>query len=116
LGCSRVAVLRGEDVLSPSPPLVEHPGSWWAVVPRRGLKTKRQRTAHRITHTNNLIRPRAGFAPGKKEAEKDLSKAAAAIDCVAFLTDRLAPSLPKAESDRLRAMVADLQINYAKLT
>ncbi len=56
------------------------------------------------------------LAPGKEEAEKDLAKAAAAIDCVALLTEKVIPSLPKAESDRLRAMVADLQINYAKLT
>jgi len=55
------------------------------------------------------------LGPDGKTA-KDLAKAATAIDCVAFLADRLAPSLPEAESHRLRAMVADLQINYAKLT
>lgn len=54
------------------------------------------------------------LAPDKKEAEKDLAKAAAAIDCAALLTDRLAPSLPEAEARRLRAMITDLQINYAK--
>jgi hypothetical protein len=56
------------------------------------------------------------LAPGKEEAEKDLTKASAAIDCVAFLVEKVVPSLPKEEADRLRAMVADLQINYAKLT
>jgi len=55
------------------------------------------------------------LAPGKEEAEKDMAKAAAAIDCVALLADRLTPFLPRAEADRLKAMVADLQINYAKL-
>ena len=54
------------------------------------------------------------LAPGKKEAEKDMTKAAAAIDCAALLADRLAPSLPEAEARRLRAMITDLQINYAK--
>lgn len=56
------------------------------------------------------------LAPGEEEAKKDLTKAASAIDCVTFIADRLAPSLPRADADRLRAMVADLQINYAKLT
>jgi len=54
------------------------------------------------------------LAPGKEEAEKDLAKASAAIDCVAFLAERLAPYVPHEESRRLRAVVADLQINYAK--
>lgn len=54
------------------------------------------------------------LAPDKKEAEKDLAKAATAIDCAALLTDKLAPSLPEAEARRLRAIITDLQINYAK--
>lgn len=56
------------------------------------------------------------LAPGKEESEKDMVKAAAAIDCVAFLAEKIAPSLPAEEAGRLRAMVADLQINYAKKT
>ena len=56
------------------------------------------------------------LAPGKKEAEKDLARAAAAIDCVSFLAERLSPYIPDAESRRLRALVADLQINYAKVS
>ena len=54
------------------------------------------------------------LAPGKGEAEKDMVKAAAAVDCVAFLADKVAPGLPAEKAGRLRAMVADLQINYAK--
>jgi hypothetical protein len=54
------------------------------------------------------------LAPGKEDAEKDLVKAAAAIDCVSSLSNTLTKSLPEAEASRLRAMVADLQINYAK--
>jgi hypothetical protein len=54
------------------------------------------------------------LAPGKEEVEKDLVKASSAIDCVSFMVDRLAPSLPEAEASNLRSMVADLQINYAR--
>lgn len=54
------------------------------------------------------------LAPGKEETEKDLAKASAAIDCVAFLAERLAPYVPQEESRKLSAVVADLQINYAK--
>jgi hypothetical protein len=54
------------------------------------------------------------LAPGKEGMERDLVKAAATIDCVVFLAEKLAPSLPEGEASRLRAMVADLQINYAK--
>jgi len=56
------------------------------------------------------------LTPGKDEPEKDLVKAADAIDCVSFLVERLVPTIPEAEAGRLRAMVTDLQINYAKLT
>ncbi len=52
--------------------------------------------------------------PGRREVEKDMRKAAIAIDCAAFMADRLAPRLQEAEARRLRAMIADLQINYAK--
>ena len=35
--------------------------------------------------------------PGKQEAEKDLVKAAAAIDCISVMVDKLAPRLPEEE-------------------
>jgi hypothetical protein len=54
------------------------------------------------------------LAPGKEDVEKDLAKAATAIDCVAYMTEKIASSLPEEEASRLRAMVADLQINYAR--
>ncbi|MGD2200243.1 MAG: DUF1844 domain-containing protein [Candidatus Bathyarchaeota archaeon] len=54
------------------------------------------------------------MTPGKEEAEKDMSKAAKAIDCVSFMVDKLAPSLPEQELVNLRSMVSDLQINYAR--
>lgn len=56
------------------------------------------------------------LAPGKEDLERDMVKAAAAIDCIALIAEKLAPSLPEYEAGKLRAMVADLQINYAKQT
>ena len=56
------------------------------------------------------------LTPGKEEAEKDLAKAAAAIDCITVMVDKLAPRLPEEELTSLRALVADLQINYARQT
>jgi len=55
------------------------------------------------------------LAPGKDEVEKNLKKAASAIDCAAYLSQKVSPYLPPEEADRLMAMIADLQINYAKM-
>ncbi|MBS7638438.1 DUF1844 domain-containing protein [Candidatus Bathyarchaeota archaeon] len=52
--------------------------------------------------------------PEREEPERDMGKAALAIDCAAFMADRLAPRLPETEARRLKAMITDLQINYAK--
>jgi len=41
-------------------------------------------------------------------------KAAAAIDCITVMVDKLAPRLPEGELASLRSLVADLQINYAR--
>ncbi len=54
------------------------------------------------------------LSPGKSEVEKDMAKAQSAIDCVAFLTEKIAPSLSSDEVRRLRSMVTDLQLNYVK--
>jgi hypothetical protein len=54
------------------------------------------------------------LSPGKEEAEKDLVKAAAAIDCISVMVDKLAPRLPEEELTGLRSLIADLQINYAR--
>lgn len=56
------------------------------------------------------------LTPGKEETEKDLAKAAAAIDCITVMVDKLAPRLPETELATLRTLVADLQINYARQT
>ena len=54
------------------------------------------------------------LAPGKAEAEKDLVKAAAAIDCVSVMVDKLAPRLSEEELSSMRSMIADLQLNYTR--
>ena len=54
------------------------------------------------------------LTPGKSEAEKDMARARSAIDCVAFLAEKLAPGLPAEDASRLRSMVADLQLNYVR--
>lgn len=54
------------------------------------------------------------ITPGKEDVEKDLAKASAAIDCVSYMVDKLAPSLPDEEAAKLRAMVTDLQLNFAR--
>jgi hypothetical protein len=54
------------------------------------------------------------LAPGQEEAKKDMVKAAAAIDCVSVMVDKLAPRLSEEELSSLRSMIADLQLNYAR--
>ena len=54
------------------------------------------------------------LTPVKNEAEKDMAKASTAIDCITFLVDKIAPGLTDEDVGKLRTMVADLQINYAK--
>ena len=48
------------------------------------------------------------------EVEKDLERAHAAIDCIIFLVDKLESHLTEEENDRLRNLITDLQINYAR--
>ena len=52
--------------------------------------------------------------PGKSELEKDMVKAKVAIDCTAFLTEKMIPSLSADEARMIRAMLADIQLNYVK--
>jgi hypothetical protein len=54
--------------------------------------------------------------PGTQEAVKDLEKARTAIDCVSFLIDKLEPQIAKEKSDKLRRMLTDLQVNFARLS
>lgn len=52
--------------------------------------------------------------PGKEEIEKDLIKAATAIDVIDYMTSKLIPYIPANEADKLKSIIADLQINYAR--
>ena len=54
------------------------------------------------------------LTPGKEDVERDLVKAAAAIDCVSIMIDKMAPRLSDEELSSLRSMIADLQLNYAR--
>jgi len=51
---------------------------------------------------------------GKSELEKDLFKASLAIDTVDFLVEKLVPTMSPVEADRIRGMVSDLKLNYAR--
>ena len=51
----------------------------------------------------------------KNEVEKDLVKAASAIDCASYLSDKLSQYLPLEEAERVKATIIDLKINYAKM-
>jgi len=53
--------------------------------------------------------------PGTDKAEKDLERAMLAIDSIAFLIDRLDPYVKDDEKGRLRSLLADLQIDFAKI-
>ena len=54
------------------------------------------------------------LTPGKEETEKDLVRAAAAIDLVTVMVDKVASFLEEDDVGRLRSMIADLQLNYAR--
>jgi hypothetical protein len=54
------------------------------------------------------------LTPGKEETEKDLVKAAAAIDLVTVMVDKVTPFLDEDDVGRLRSMIADLQLNYTR--
>lgn len=53
--------------------------------------------------------------PGTNEVEKDLERAKTAIDCIAFLVEKLEPHIPEDEKKSLRNLLADLQINFARI-
>lgn len=52
--------------------------------------------------------------PIKNEIETDLERAHVAIDCIMSLVDKLEPHLAEDEKNRLRTLITDLQINYAR--
>ena len=53
---------------------------------------------------------------GTDKVEKDFERARVAIDCLATLIDKLEPHISDAEKNRLRSQLADLQINFLRLS
>jgi hypothetical protein len=53
-------------------------------------------------------------APGSEEIKKDFDRARLSVDTVAFLTEKLKPTLSEEESEGLDKLVTDLQINFAR--
>ncbi len=52
--------------------------------------------------------------PMTSEIETDFERAHVAIDCIISLVDKLEPHLTGDEKNRLRSLITDLQINYAR--
>ena len=52
---------------------------------------------------------------GTEEAEKDLERAKIAIDCVAFLIEKLQDHIQESEIKQLKNLLADLQINFVRV-
>ncbi len=53
--------------------------------------------------------------PGADTIEQDLERARTAIDCIAFLVEKLAGHLQESEAKGLRTLLADLQINFVRI-
>ncbi len=52
--------------------------------------------------------------PRTNEVETDFERAHVAIDCIIAIVDKLEPKLTADEKNRLRNLITDLQINYAR--
>jgi len=53
---------------------------------------------------------------GTDKVETDFDQARVAIDTVSFFAEKLQPRLPEEEKRRLEGLVADLKLNYVRLT
>ena len=54
--------------------------------------------------------------PGKEDVEKDLVKAATVIDLVIIMVEKITPFLIEDDVAKLKSLIADLQLNYARQT
>jgi hypothetical protein len=54
--------------------------------------------------------------PGTDKVETDFNQARVAIDTVAFIVEKLQTRLPDDEKRHLEGLVADLKLNYVRLT
>jgi len=52
--------------------------------------------------------------PHTNKINKDLAKAHVAIDCISSLVDKIESNLDDKETERLRRVITDLQLNYAE--
>lgn len=53
---------------------------------------------------------------GTDKTERDFGRARVVIDCIAFLVDKLETHVADQEKSEMRRLLADLQINFARLT
>lgn len=53
--------------------------------------------------------------PGSGQIEKDLDKAKVAIDCVAFLAQKVESELDDSTQRELKSLVSNLQVNFVQL-
>jgi hypothetical protein len=54
--------------------------------------------------------------PGTDKIDTDFDQARVAVDTVAFLAEKISSRLPDDEKRRLEGLVADLKLNYVRLT
>lgn len=52
--------------------------------------------------------------PATNKMNKDLAKAHIAIDCIISLVEKIEANLDDEETERLRRIITDLQLNYAE--
>ena len=52
--------------------------------------------------------------PRTNETKKDFERASVAIDCIISIVDKLEPHIAGDAANRLRSLITDLQINYAR--
>jgi hypothetical protein len=52
--------------------------------------------------------------PRTNKIDKDLAKGRVAIDCIISLVDKIESNLDNAETERLRRLITDLQMNYVE--
>lgn len=52
--------------------------------------------------------------PKTQETRRDFERASMAIDCIEFMMGKLERVLPEEQAKKLKALVTDLQINFAR--
>lgn len=52
--------------------------------------------------------------PQTQKIEKNMERAKIAIDCIAFLIEKLEPQLQNEEKEKLRSLLIDLQLNFVQ--